>query len=63
MRRFAGLEHRSTGPSMDVARMATLMCTKFEAMGILVHRRIAPLPQRRKAEKIPAYLQYRSWMP
>ena len=34
-------ELREAGP--DVEKSATLMCTTFEAMGILVHRRIAPL--------------------
>lgn len=52
---------RRAGPAAEKA--ATLMCTTFEAMGILVHRRIAPLPQRRWAEKVPAYVRYRSWMP
>jgi hypothetical protein len=28
----------------DAEKAATLMCTTFEAMGVLVHRRIAPLP-------------------
>jgi hypothetical protein len=32
---------RSAGPESEKA--ATLMCTTFEAMGVLVHRRIAPL--------------------
>jgi hypothetical protein len=91
----------------DAEKAATLMCTTFEAMGVLVHRRIAPLPlvqdlvggvivvmwrrlqpwldqlrveqsnpsdsewfqwlaeqlEQRKAEKIPAYVQHRSWVP
>lgn len=33
---------RSAGPRAEQA--ANLMCTNFEAMGILVHRRIAPFP-------------------
>jgi hypothetical protein len=33
---------RRAGP--DAEKAATLMCTTFEAMGVLVHRRIAPLP-------------------
>lgn len=33
---------RQAGPGVEKA--ATLMCTTFEAMGVLVHRRIAPLP-------------------
>jgi hypothetical protein len=33
---------RRAGP--DAEKAATLMCTTFEAMGILVHRRIAPFP-------------------
>jgi hypothetical protein len=32
---------RRAGP--DAEKAATLMCTTFEAMGVLVHRRIAPL--------------------
>ena len=83
------------------------MCTTFEAMGVLVHRRIAPLPlvqdlvggfavvtwhrlkpwitelrveqsnpsdsewfqwlaeqlEKRRAEKMPAYVQHRGWLP
>lgn len=34
-------ELRRAGPEAEKA--ATLMCTTFEAMGVLVHRRIAPL--------------------
>jgi hypothetical protein len=96
---------RRAGPAAE--RAATLMCTTFEAMGVLVHRRIAPLAlvqdlaggivvvmwrrlqpwldqlrvdqsspsdsewfqwlaeqfERRKAEKVPAYLQHRDWQP
>jgi hypothetical protein len=37
-----GEELRRAGPAVEKA--ATQMCTTFEAMGILVHRRIAPLP-------------------
>ncbi|HEX5638213.1 MAG TPA: hypothetical protein VFX81_00290 [Burkholderiaceae bacterium] len=33
---------REAGPEAEKA--ATLMCTTFEAIGILVHRRIAPFP-------------------
>ena len=33
---------RQAGP--DVEKAATLMCTTFEAIGILVHREIAPFP-------------------
>jgi hypothetical protein len=33
---------RQSGP--DAEKAATLMCTTFEAIGILVHRRIAPFP-------------------
>ena len=33
---------RQAGP--DAEKAATLMCTTFEAIGILVHRRIAPFP-------------------
>lgn len=32
---------RRAGP--DAEKAATLMCTTFEAMGVMVHRRIAPL--------------------
>lgn len=96
---------RKAGPEAE--RAATLMCTTFEAMGILVHRRIAPLPlvqdlaggivaviwrrlrpwieglraetsnpsdsewfqwlaeqlERSPKKKIPAYREYREWMP
>lgn len=91
----------------DAEKAATLMSTTFEAMGVLVHRRIAPLPlvqdlvggfavvtwrrlepwitelrveqsnpsdsewfqwlaeqlEQRKAHKVPAYIQHRSWTP
>jgi hypothetical protein len=33
---------RNAGPEAE--RAATLLCTTFEAIGILVHRRITPLP-------------------
>lgn len=38
---LSAAELRMAGPEAEKA--ATLMCTTFEAMGVLVHRRIAPL--------------------